>query len=268
MLHHPAYGVPVTVYVAVGKRRRNAANIGISCTSSADSPIRHQPVLPVSKTARPKRVKPSNPSTNCSSTVRSVFAIGAVIMGGVALPHRAHTICLRSIRRLPRHGAGFCDADQCSGRQHRRAVVHQEAWACHVGCAHGWRCRWNGHRIRIPTWEEAKTAEPGGAQGAKTQTLMRRQALASVRYWSIAAPLMLAIMVQVGFVVHQVSFLFPVLGREGAGLAVSLTAMMAATSRVVVGFFHRSSRPAECRGAAACGASQCALCDVKFASPH
>ena len=30
--------------------------------------------------------------------------------------------------------------------------------------------------IRIPTWEEAKTAEPGGAQGAKTQTLTRRQA--------------------------------------------------------------------------------------------
>ena len=44
-------------------------------------------------------------------------------------------------------------------------------------------------------------------------------------------------MVQVGFVVHQVSFLFPVLGREGAGLAVFLTALMAATSRVVVGFF-------------------------------
>jgi len=44
-------------------------------------------------------------------------------------------------------------------------------------------------------------------------------------------------MVQVGFVAHQVSFLFPVLGREGAGLAVFLTALMAATSRVVVGFF-------------------------------
>jgi cyanate permease len=48
---------------------------------------------------------------------------------------------------------------------------------------------------------------------------------------------MLAIMVQVGFVVHQVSFLFPVLGREGSGLAVFLTALMAALSRVIVGFF-------------------------------
>jgi cyanate permease len=41
----------------------------------------------------------------------------------------------------------------------------------------------------------------------------------------------------VGFIVHQVSFLLPVLGREGAGFAVSLTAFMAAASRVVVGVF-------------------------------
>jgi len=69
------------------------------------------------------------------------------------------------------------------------------------------------------------------------QALTRRQALSSARYWTIAAPLTLAIMVKVGFVVHQVSFLFPIMGREGAGLAVFLTALMAATSRVVVGFF-------------------------------
>jgi MFS family permease len=91
--------------------------------------------------------------------------------------------------------------------------------------------------IRVPTAEEVKTAGSGGGQKTSSQTLTRRQALVSAHYWTIAAPLMLAIMVQVGFVVHQVSFLFPVLGREGAGLAVFLTALMAATSRVVVGFF-------------------------------
>src|SRR5215471_11523697 len=91
--------------------------------------------------------------------------------------------------------------------------------------------------IRAPTAEEAKAAGPGSGQRTKAQTLTRRQALASAHYWTIAAPLMLAIMVQVGFVVHQVSFLFPILGREGAGLAVFLTALMAATSRVVGGFF-------------------------------
>jgi hypothetical protein len=67
--------------------------------------------------------------------------------------------------------------------------------------------------------------------------MTRWQALGSAHYWTIAGPLTLAIMVQVGFVVHQVSFLFPVLGREGAGLAVFLTALMAATSRVGGGFF-------------------------------
>src|SRR5262249_34659419 len=39
VLHRPAYRVPVTVYVAVGRRRRNPANIGIYCTISADSPF-------------------------------------------------------------------------------------------------------------------------------------------------------------------------------------------------------------------------------------
>ena len=121
--------------------------------------------------------------------------------------------------------------------------------------------------IRLPTSDEVKTAGTGG-QEAKTQAMTRRQALASAHYWTIAGPLMLAIMVQVGFVVHQVSFLFPILGREGAGLAVFLTALMAATSRVVAGFFHRPSRPAHCRGAVARRSSLCALCnaEIRFTS--
>jgi hypothetical protein len=70
--------------------------------------------------------------------------------------------------------------------------------------------------IRLPSSDEVKTVGTGG-QEAKTRDMTRRQALASAHYWTIAGPLMLAIMVQVGFIVHQVSFLFPILGREGAG---------------------------------------------------
>jgi len=122
--------------------------------------------------------------------------------------------------------------------------------------------------IRLPTAEEAKVAGPQGGQGAKSQTLTRRQALASAHYWSIAAPLLLAIMVQVGFVVHQVSFLFPVLGRQGAGLAVLLTALMAATSRVVVGFFI-DRLDQRMIGALLLAAQACALfAMLKFASSH
>jgi len=75
-------------------------------------------------------------------------------------------------------------------------------------------------------------------------------------------------MVQVGFVVHQVSFLYPVLGREGAGLAVLLTALMAAASRVVVGLFiDRLDQRAV--GAVLLAAQASALfAMLKFASPH
>jgi sugar phosphate permease len=121
--------------------------------------------------------------------------------------------------------------------------------------------------IRPPTSDEVKT---GGTdrQEAKAQAMTRRQALASAHYWTIAGPLTLAIMVQVGFIVHQVSFLSPVLGREGAGLAVFLTALMAATSRVVAGvFIDRLDQ--RIVGALLLAAQACALfAMLKFASPH
>jgi MFS family permease len=121
--------------------------------------------------------------------------------------------------------------------------------------------------IRLPASDEVKTGGIGG-QEAKAQTMTRRQALASAHYWTIAGPLALAIMVQVGFIVHQVSFLSPVLGREGAGLAVFLTALMAATSRVVVGFFV-DRLDQRIVGALLLAAQACALLAMlEFATPH
>jgi MFS family permease len=120
--------------------------------------------------------------------------------------------------------------------------------------------------IRQPSQQEAAVRE-GGASAA-TGVLTRRSAMRSAHYWTIAAPLMLAIMVQVGFIVHQMSILFPVLGREGAGLAVSLTALMAAASRIVVGIFidRLDQRTV---GALLLAAQASALFAVlKFASPH
>jgi len=120
--------------------------------------------------------------------------------------------------------------------------------------------------IRQPGRQE--TAVTQGGTTPATGILTRRSALRSVHYWTIAAPLMLAIMVQVGFIVHQVSFLFPVLGREGAGFAVSLTALMAAASRILVGFFidRLDQRTV---GALLLAAQASALFAVlKFPSPH
>jgi MFS family permease len=121
--------------------------------------------------------------------------------------------------------------------------------------------------IRLPTSDEVKTAVTDD-QSVKMQAMTRRQALGSAHYWTIAGPLMLAIMVQVGFVVHQVSFLFPILGREGAGLAVFLTALMAATSRIVVGFFI-DRLDQRIVGALLLATQAWALfAMLKFASPH
>jgi MFS family permease len=121
--------------------------------------------------------------------------------------------------------------------------------------------------IRQPGQQQEAAVREGGASVA-TGVLTRRSAMRSAHYWTIAAPLMLAIMVQVGFIVHQMSFLFPVLGREGAGLAVSLTALMAATSRVVVGIFidRLDQRTV---GALLLAAQASALfAMLKFPSPH
>ncbi len=90
--------------------------------------------------------------------------------------------------------------------------------------------------VRQPLSENAKLSKPRADAASTAEYTTRRSALASIHYWTIAAPLTLAITVQVGFVVHQVSFLHPMLGREGASVAVFLTALMAATSRIVVGF--------------------------------
>jgi MFS family permease len=92
----------------------------------------------------------------------------------------------------------------------------------------------------IAIWISAplRTAEVHtGTAAAQGPSITRRAALRSAHYWTIAGPLMLAIMVQVAFIVHQTAILLPVLGLQGAAAAVLLTAAMAATSRIAVGFF-------------------------------
>jgi MFS family permease len=53
-------------------------------------------------------------------------------------------------------------------------------------------------------------------------------------FWSVAVPFALALMAQVGFIVHQVAFLLPSLGVAGVGIAVALTAGAATTGRLVL----------------------------------
>jgi MFS family permease len=122
--------------------------------------------------------------------------------------------------------------------------------------------------IRRPTLQEARTAISENRAATERAPITRRSAFWSMHYWTIAMPLTLAVMVQVGFVVHQISFLFPILGQEGAGFAVFVTALTAAISRIILGFFidRLDQRTV---GAVLLAAQASALfAMLKFASPH
>ncbi len=81
-----------------------------------------------------------------------------------------------------------------------------------------------------------RTASSGHAAHAAAARLTafagQSEALRSLHFWSIALPFALALAAQVGFIVHQVSFLLPRLGSEGAGIAIAATAVAAAVGRL------------------------------------
>ena len=65
----------------------------------------------------------------------------------------------------------------------------------------------------------------------------RAAALRSPAFWSVAGPFAVALMAQIGFIVHQIAFLEPAMGRPRAGLAVGLMTVMAVVGRVLLGIF-------------------------------
>lgn len=56
-------------------------------------------------------------------------------------------------------------------------------------------------------------------------------------FWSVALPFALGLTAQISIIIHQVSFLKPTLGTEGAAWAVSLTSICAVLGRLAVGLF-------------------------------
>jgi len=85
---------------------------------------------------------------------------------------------------------------------------------------------------------EAKPVEAKGqAPEATPAAWTRRSALASPAFWSVSAPFALAIFSQAGFLVHQLAFLEPALGRNPSGIAVALTTGMAIVGRLLLGAF-------------------------------
>jgi MFS family permease len=78
----------------------------------------------------------------------------------------------------------------------------------------------------------------GGPEQARTAASWTRpRALRSVAFWSVAAPFAMALMAQVGFLVHQIAFLEPALGRTLAGSAVAVLTVTAIIGRLALGAF-------------------------------
>ncbi len=78
--------------------------------------------------------------------------------------------------------------------------------------------------------------ETGNASGAAaTPAWTRATALRSLAFWSVSAPFALAITSQAGFLVHQIAFLEPAIGRYPAGIAVAVTTSMAIVGRLLLG---------------------------------
>jgi MFS family permease len=63
----------------------------------------------------------------------------------------------------------------------------------------------------------------------------RRDALASLPFWTVSAPFALALVAQVAFIVHQIAFMEPLTGRATAALSVSVMTVMAVIGRLTLG---------------------------------
>jgi MFS family permease len=70
---------------------------------------------------------------------------------------------------------------------------------------------------------------------AAERQMSRALILHRLAFWTITAPFALALMAQIGFLVHQIALLEPRIGRSGAGFAVALTTIMAVAGRLCLG---------------------------------
>jgi len=80
-----------------------------------------------------------------------------------------------------------------------------------------------------------QTAASGTGDAPLSPRQIRAGALRSLSFWTITLPFALVLLAQVGFIVHQISFMAPLIGREHAGLAVALMTAMAVAGRIIVG---------------------------------
>jgi predicted MFS family arabinose efflux permease len=79
---------------------------------------------------------------------------------------------------------------------------------------------------------QAGLAKTSAAPASQRPAQIRARALRDIGFLSIAVAFALVLFAQVGFIVHLISFLDPVIGREYAGVAVALLTAMAMAGRI------------------------------------
>jgi predicted MFS family arabinose efflux permease len=83
----------------------------------------------------------------------------------------------------------------------------------------------------------AAVAAQAGASPVPATTWTRTRALRSKKFWSVAAPCTLVLTAQVGFLVHQIPALDPIMGRQQAALSVAALTVAAITGRFGLGAY-------------------------------
>lgn len=89
----------------------------------------------------------------------------------------------------------------------------------------------------IALWVDRPVAARSSTTASVAAGWTRRSALRSAKFWSVAAPFALALTAQVGFLVHQIAALEPMLGRTQAGFSVAALTIMAILGRFGLGAF-------------------------------
>ena len=82
---------------------------------------------------------------------------------------------------------------------------------------------------------DASLTSAGRASGDAAHS--RRALLANAAFWTMVLPIAIALLAQMGFIIHQVMFLEPMIGRYAAGVAVTIMAAMAVVGRLSLGLF-------------------------------
>ena len=92
---------------------------------------------------------------------------------------------------------------------------------------------WIGPRSQTGAGEIVDPSPPQSPSA--TAEISRGKLMRSLAFWTISLPFALALVAQIGFIVHQIALLEPKVGRSSAGLAVSIMTFMSIAGRFGLG---------------------------------